>query len=183
MGSTAQGGAFRIGGGALDSAAAGFENRARRGGSIQCTRREISAKGYRVGRRLIDVRLSTTGNIFGNRRGVAVAVRRQHPAAQGLATGPPDPALAGRNHDAKESHADTRGKAFRRLRPGSHKAVGKYAQSRWRAGTLVRACRLWVTLDKTQGEQKEPACLPNSGHSSGLRFAPLRAKRRHVRCS
>jgi hypothetical protein len=40
-------------------------------------------------------------------------------------------------------------------------------------------CPSWVTNDKTHSEYKESACPSDSRHSSGRRFPPLRARRRH----
>ena len=82
-------------------------------------------KGVAWGAASLVCALLPRGPFLGYFAGLAVAVRRQSTAAQGPAGGPAGSIVAGRSHDAEESHAYARGAALHRLRARGREAVGE----------------------------------------------------------
>src|SRR5262245_41998882 len=92
---------------------------------VSCARHEVSAQrgGLRHGVTLM--RHAPPRTLSGHASGLAAAVRRKSPAAQGPAGGRADSTLAGRCHDAEEPHPVASREAFHRLCARSGEATRK----------------------------------------------------------
>ena len=108
-------------------------------------------KGVCCGSASFHLRSSPERALFGHSSGLAVAVRRQSSAAQGPAGGPADSTLAGRDHDAEESHAHARGAALHRLRARGREAVGEQEIAVGKARDMLPATAL-VTFGSTRSD-------------------------------